>query len=52
MYTLKKASLRIDESYLKCKNGCDYYGNEEWGGYCSKCHWERKKEARLEVVER
>lgn len=52
MYSLKKASLRIDESYLKCKSGCEYYGNEEWGGYCSKCHWERKKEARLETVER
>ncbi|KAK9496823.1 hypothetical protein O3M35_012952 [Rhynocoris fuscipes] len=58
MYATKKASLRIDESYLMCKSlNCEFYGNEEWDGYCSQCHREqlqrkRKKEAAFETVDR
>ncbi|XP_075220580.1 rab5 GDP/GTP exchange factor-like [Lycorma delicatula] len=36
--TSRKVTHRLNEADLKCKNGCDYYGNVEWGGYCSKCH--------------
>lgn len=44
MYSTKNPSLRINEADLKCKRGCGFFGNAEWGGYCSQCHKHVKNE--------
>ncbi|XP_054257998.1 rab5 GDP/GTP exchange factor-like isoform X2 [Macrosteles quadrilineatus] len=43
MYAIKSTN-RPD---LKCKSGCDYYGNVQWDGYCSKCHREQIQQKKL-----
>jgi len=41
--TRSKSSLKLGEADILCKNGCGFYGNPSWQGYCSMCWREYQK---------
>lgn len=41
----------MDQSDLKCKKGCGYFGNPAWQGLCSKCWRERPVHSRSRQIE-
>ncbi|XP_050541231.1 rab5 GDP/GTP exchange factor isoform X2 [Daktulosphaira vitifoliae] len=50
MIPFKKGNFRIGEAELKCKKvNCDYYGNPQWDGFCSKCFKDIQKRKRLDA---
>ncbi|KAL7851552.1 hypothetical protein AOLI_G00219080 [Acnodon oligacanthus] len=43
--------IHLDPSDLRCKKGCDFFGNPAWNGLCSKCWREENQHSRARQIE-
>ncbi|XP_018608345.1 rab5 GDP/GTP exchange factor-like isoform X2 [Scleropages formosus] len=48
MQAAQQRGIYVSQSEFHCKDGCGYYGNPAWQGYCSKCWREHTRSAHVD----